>query len=231
MSAHDEAEDEREAGATGAVSRRRAVQLLGAAPVLAALQWHERDVERAARLVRALPAASAYAPAYFTEAEWRTVRLLVDYVIPRDARSGSATDAKVPEFMDFMLSDQLAAGNMVTMRTTMRTGLAWLDAECVRRFDRPFADCADAQRRQVLDAIAWPRRAHLPMADGVTFFTSFRDMTASGFFSSEMGWKDLQYMGHTFVPEWQGCPEPALRKLGVSYAVMQSRVPVEDRRG
>lgn len=231
MSAHDETGHEGEEGAVGAVSRRRAVQLLGAAPVLAALQWHERDVERAARLVRSLPAASDYAPAFFTEAEWRTVRLLVDYVIPRDARSGSATDAKVPEFMDFMLSDAQAAGNMVTMRTTMRAGLAWLNGECVRRFERPFADSTDAQRREVLDAIAWPRRAHLPMADGVNFFNSFRDMTASGFFSSEMGWKDLQYMGHTFVPEWQGCPEPALRKLGVSYAVMETRVPVEDRRG
>ncbi len=49
------------------------------------------------------------------------------------------------------------------------------------------------------------------------FFNSFRDLTASGFWSSEMGVKDLQYRGNAFVPEWTGCPDAALRKIGVRY--------------
>lgn len=209
------------------MSRRDAVKLLSMAPLLGVLEWSAVDVGRAARFVNRLADATReYEPRFFTAAEWRAVNILVDYVIPRDDRSGSATDAKVPEFMDFMLSDELTATSDAT-RTAMREGLLWLDEECGRRFRRPFSDCSDAQRRQLLDDIAWPRRARPEMADGVAFFNRFRDMTAAGFFSSSIGWRDLEYQGHTFVTDWNGCPEPALRKLGVSEDLMNTRIPVE----
>lgn len=215
------------------ISRRAAVSLsvLGVATVAGALKWSGVDVDRAARFVRGLPAATAgegpaTTPAFFTAHEWTTVRLLVDYVIPRDERSGSATDAKVPEYMDFLLAEKDASENS---KLAMRGGLAWIDAECRRRFEQPFAGCTDAQRRLLLDDIAWPARARPALSQGVAFFNRFRDMTASGFFSSEVGWKDLQYMGHTFVPEWQGCPQPALDRLGVSHDVMTTRVPPQQR--
>jgi hypothetical protein len=35
-----------------------------------------------------------------------------------------------------------------------------------------------------------------------------------------MGWKDLRYLGNVFNPNWDGCPQAALDKLGVSYSVM-----------
>ena len=147
--------------------------------------------------------------------------MLADYVIPRDERSGSATDAKVPEFMDFIMADPDGSDNA---RLAMRGGLAWLDNESRRRFDQPFTAATDAQRRAILDDIAWPNKARPEMSHGVAFFNRFRDMTASGFFSSETGWKDLRYMGNTFVPEWTGCPPEALAKLGVSYDLMKTRV-------
>ncbi|HUF26451.1 MAG TPA: gluconate 2-dehydrogenase subunit 3 family protein [Gemmatimonadaceae bacterium] len=201
--------------------------MLGVAPVLGALEWTGVDLERAARAVARLePGAQGYAPRFFTAAEWRTVNVLVDYVIPRDERSGSATDAKVPEFMDFMLSDPETATSEAS-KTGMRSGLAWLDAESGRRFSRTFVDATDSQRRSVLDDIAWPSRAPAAMREGVTFFNRFRDMTAAGFFSSQIGWQDLEYIGHTFVPQWNGCPEPAMRKLGVSHDLMSTRVPVQ----
>jgi hypothetical protein len=70
----------------------------------------------------------------------------------------------------------------------------------------------------VLDDIAWPEKAVPAMSTGVAFFNRFRDSVASAFYSSPTGWKDLQYVGNVFNPNWNGCPEPALRKLGVSYA-------------
>jgi hypothetical protein len=45
----------------------------------------------------------------------------------------------------------------------------------------------------------------------------FRDMTASGFWTSKIGVTDLDYQGNTFVMEWKGCPPAALQKLGVQY--------------
>ena len=201
------------------IHRRAMVKLLGLAPIAATLEWTGVDIDRAARKVAALGPSSAqsaalFAPSFFTADEWQTVRVLVDYVIPKDDRSGSATDAKVPEFMDFILADADAS---TAARDGIRGGLAWLDTESTERFGKTFVAATDAQRRQILDDIAWPAKARPEMSHGVAFFNRFRDLTASGFFSSAMGFEDLKYMGNTFVPEWNGCPPEALAKLGVSY--------------
>lgn len=197
------------------VNRRDAIRLLAAAPV-AALTLSRTELDRAAQharnaLERFAARGEAYVPKFFTAHEWRTVRVLSDMVIPRDQRSGSATDAGVPEFMDFIMTEYPSS------QKRMRDGLAWLDAECQRRHTRSFVASTLKERASVLDDIAWPRRARAEMKDGVTFFSSFRDLTASGFWSSRMGVKDLQYMGNTAIAEWKGCPPAALRKLGVSY--------------
>jgi gluconate 2-dehydrogenase gamma chain len=196
-----------------ALSRRQAIGLAAAAAALPALDWTDAQAQHAAQLVRrAAPRSEWQAPKFFTADEWELVRLLVDYVIPKDAKSGSATDAKVPEFMDYMMSDPEASP---ASRLAMRGGLAWLDTESGRRFGTGFVASADAQRRAILDDIAWPERARPEMSHGVAFFNRFRDLTASGFFSSAIGYADLDYRGNVFVAEWTGCPPEALRKLGL----------------
>jgi gluconate 2-dehydrogenase gamma chain len=194
------------------MKRREAVHLLAAAPVAAAFRWAPESVREAAALARAARERGVpYEPKHFTPHEWDTVRLLVDLIIPKDERSGSATDAGVPEFMDFMLGDD------PDLETPTRGGLAWLDHECDDRFGKTFLGASEAERTAVLDDIAWPKRAKPEHAAGVAFFNSFRDLTASGFFSSRMGVQDLRYIGNTVVAEWKGCPPEALAKLGVSY--------------
>jgi len=195
------------------LTRREAVQLLGALPFATLFSLPAVDRDRAQAFVdAALEEGTAFAPRFFTAGELRTVRILAEMIIPRDGRSGGATDAGVPEFMDFMMMDR--PGN----QKWMRDGLVWLDAQSNSRFSKPFAEAATAQREAILNDIAWPARAPASMAPGVSFFNRFRDLTASGFWSSRMGVKDLQYVGNVFVPEWNGCPPAALRKLGVSYA-------------
>jgi gluconate 2-dehydrogenase gamma chain len=150
-----------------------------------------------------------YVPKQFTPDEWRLVRMLVDYLIPRDARSGSATDAGVPEFMDFML------GEYTSMRTWMRNGLGWMNAESRKRFQKSFVSATDAQRREILDAIAFPKRAAADVKAGVEFFNNLRNLTASGFYSSRIGIADLGYTGNRPVAEWKGTPPEVMRKLGL----------------
>jgi len=194
------------------MDRRSAVSLLAVAPVAAAFRWAPESVREASALARvALERAAPYDPKNFTAREWETVRLLVDLIIPKDERSGSATDAGVPEFMDFMLGDD------PDLQTPIRGGLAWLDHECDDRYGKTFVTCTDAERAGLLDDIAWPKKSKREHAAGVAFFNSFRDFTASGFFSSKLGVQDLRYIGNTFVAEWKGCPPEALAKLGVSY--------------
>lgn len=193
-----------------AIDRREAVQRLAAVSAGLAFTWTDGELFRVHGRRRAAAAEGRpFAPAFFTADEYETVRVLVDLIIPRDARSGSATDAGVPEFMDFMMIDRPDG------QTRMRGGLVWLDAECRERFGANFTDCADAQRRELLDLIAWPARAPAELSHGVQFFNMFRDLTSSGFWSSRMGVEDLRYIGNTYVAEWTGCPEEQLRKIGL----------------
>ena len=199
------------------ITRRTALKLVGSAPVAAALAWTPVEAQQAyARLQQAQRTAArtgaAVTPAFFTAHEYESVGVLADLIIPKDERSGSATDAGVPAFMDFMMTDQ------PRRQTAMRGGLALIDQICERRFDdKTFIGCTDEQRRQLLDDIAFPAKAKPGMSQAVAFFASFRDLTASGFWTTRMGIDDLQYQGNVFISKWNGCPDAALKKLGVSY--------------
>jgi len=198
------------------VKRREALGVLAAGTAATLFDWTPAEagqaIQRGAEARAAASRSTAFQPKFFTAHEYETVRTLVDVIIPKDERSGSATDAGVPEFMDFLMTD-----GSEDRRLAMRGGLAWLEIQCRKRFAKTFTECTAAERATVLDAIAWPARATPDMSQGVAFFNSFRDLTASGFWSSKMGVEDLRYQGNTFVPEWKGCPPHALRKLGVEY--------------
>ncbi len=201
------------------LNRRDALRLLGVlplAPALApgspahaaagALAWTDPEVAQAARRAAALEPEQQgpYKPRFFTPHEYATVRVLADMVIPADEKSGSATAARVPEFIDFMMMD---GGE--PRRVAMRGGLAWLDTESEKRFDQKFVAATAAQRGKILDDIAWPKRAPASLSHGVAFFNRFRDLTAAGFFSSEMGHRDLAFQGNVPVMEWKGCGDAA----------------------
>ena len=202
------------------MKRRDVLRLLLAAPAVG-FTWTEAEAWQAGTAVqtaRTAATAKPFVPKFFTAAEFRLVQTLADIVIPKDERSGSASDAGVPEFMDFMMLDQPAR------QIPMRGGLAWLDVECQERFDKLFVDCVASEQTAVLDDIAWPSRAVVapgqpahPLRHGIAFFTSFRDLTSAGFWTTRMGIDDLQYLGNRSVAKWTGCPEEALKKLGVRY--------------
>jgi gluconate 2-dehydrogenase gamma chain len=199
------------------ISRRKALQLFTSVPVAAAaIVWTSSETEAAqtqAQSARrqAAERGTAFQPQFFTRHEYATVTLLADLIIPRDERSGSAGDAGVPEFMDFMMIDQ------PVRQTAMRGGLAFIDHLCDARFDKSLIDCSDVEQRQVLDELAYPGKVDPALAHGAAFFSSFRDLTASGFWTSKMGIEDLQYLGNRPVAEWNGCPSEALEHLGVKY--------------
>ncbi len=201
------------------ISRRRALQTLGAVPVAAGLTWTQADAEaqeahqhRPATKKTPAGRKGPYKPKFFTAHEWATVNVLVDLIIPKDERSGSATDAGVPEYIDFVMTDRLQ------YQTAIRGGLRWLDTQSNVRFGKTFVDAAPAERNALLDDIAWPAKAKPEYSQGAAFFSRFRDLTAGGFFSSKMGAADLKYMGNVPVAEWKGCPPEALQRLGLTAA-------------
>jgi hypothetical protein len=193
--------------------RRAMLKMMMALPIAGLLPLSSL----AAQVARSLPdaaevpdGATPWKLRVFTAHEWATVVALSDWILPADEVSGSATDAGVPEFMDDWLDFQ--GGDLLV---EIREGLGWLDAECHRSFGQNFVDCSSTQQQHILDRIAWPEKASAADAHAVAFFNQFRDLTLSGFYTSEMGTRDLPYIGNEPQAEWQGCPTAVLAKLGV----------------
>ena len=187
------------------LSRREVLGLLGVALAAGAAGCRPETVQKAAN--RAAP----YTPKFFTPEEYATVAVLADLTLPADARGPGATAAGVPEFIDFVMVEEM------DNRERMRSGLAWLDTESTSRFGKAFSGAGETDQKKILDDIAWPRKAAPQFAEAAKFFNEFRNLTATGYWSSKFGVEDLKYIGNTFVQQWTGCPEPQLKKLGVSY--------------
>lgn len=147
---------------------------------------------------------------YFTPDEMATITILGDIIIPKDEHSGSASEAKVQEFIEFIVKD------MPAHQIPMRGGLRWLDVQCLNRYGKAFKDCPHPQQIEMVEEIAWPEKAKPEMAQGVNFFNLVRNLVATGFFTSEMGVKDLDYKGN--VPnQWNGVPDDVLKQYGLAY--------------
>jgi len=147
---------------------------------------------------------------FFDEHEMKTLTILVDIIIPRDEVSGSATDAKVPEFLEFIVKD------ISRHKIPMRGGLKWLDVQCLNRYANSFADCTSIQQIEMVDRIAYPEKAAFDMKQGVAFFNLLRDLTATGFYTSQIGIKDIGYVGNK-PNQWDGVPQDVLDQYGVKY--------------
>ncbi len=148
---------------------------------------------------------------FFTPVEMATIKVLVDIIIPADGTSGSASQAGVPEFIEFISKD------MPQHQTPLRGGLMWLDTISKKTFGGKFTTLSSANRLKIVDLIAFPNLAKPEHSQGVSFFNLMRNLTATGFFTSKMGMEDLGYKGNT-PNQWDGVPQAVLDKYNLSYA-------------
>mgnify|MGYP001770781980 CR=1 FL=1 len=162
---------------------------------------------------------------FFTDHELKTITVLADIIIPADEISGSASEAKVPEFIEFIVKD------MPDHQLPMRGGLKWLDMQCLKRYNKTFVDCSQQQKMEMADDIAYPElewtdekgnkkkkgKTKLGMEQGVAFFSLMRNLTATGFYTSEIGLKDIGYAGNA-ANQWNGVPDEVLKQYGLAYS-------------
>ena len=158
--------------------------------------------EMAHRMIAAEQAAGGYTPKFFAAHQYQTLRSLCEAILPADADSGGAIAAGAPEFIDLLTSEnpdyQLRLGG----------GLMWLDGLCDDRYSKTYLDCTPAQQKEVLDLISYRANGEkdASLKPGVSFFSFLRELTADGFFTSEIGIKYLGYIGNTHLKEFPGCP-------------------------
>ena len=208
MAENEKSEAQVESQSAG-ISRRDIFHIIGSVPVAVAagvpVRAAEHDHAHAGQDQKPATRKGPYERKVFNDQQWRTVHVLCDLIIPADDRSGSATQAGVPEFIDDWIDFRKQESGNDLLEAQILGGLMWLDRESAKLSGKEFADAAADQQKQLLDRIAWPERAANEDHPWVQFFNEFRDLTVSGFFSSKMGVADLPYLGNTAVAQWKGC--------------------------
>ncbi|AOS45445.1 hypothetical protein Verru16b_02526 [Lacunisphaera limnophila] len=148
-----------------------------------------------------------------TDAQRRTAAALCGLIIPAEGSVPSAADLMVHDFIDEWISSPYP--DQQADRATVLAGLAWIDTESRRRFGADFADLTPAQMAAIADDVCHAPDAKPEHVEGARFFAKFRDLTASGFFTTPEGMYDLGYRGNTPLAEFKGPPREVLEKLGL----------------
>ena len=151
-----------------------------------------------------------FAKNYFSEHELVTIAILCDIILPSDHPNGGALDAGLPEFVEFMVKDRQ------NMKLPLRGGIAWLDSYAVAAYGADFINITEPERLAICDRIAWPDVKDPVLRPGIRFFSLMRDLTLTGYYTTEQGFRDLGYLGNV-ANVWDGVPEEVLRRHGVQY--------------
>ncbi|WP_336516689.1 gluconate 2-dehydrogenase subunit 3 family protein [Pollutibacter soli] len=161
---------------------------------------------------------------FLTAAELSTITVLGDWIIPKDEKSGSASDAGVPAFIDFIVKDQ------PRLQTPIRGGLRWIDMKAANMYGTSFTGSSKEQQQVILDLIAYPEDVLPENKQGAAFFTQLRNLVAMGFFSSKMGIEDMGYQGNK-PNAWDGVPEDVLKQYNLAYdeQTLKECLKIEDR--
>jgi len=154
--------------------------------------------------------AKLKAEQFFNEHELTTIAVLCDIILPANDQFGSATDAGVAEFIEFMAKD------LPYHQLPIRGGLMWLDNQSNKQFAKEFKACSDEQQISIIDDIAYPDQATPEVEQGVKFFSLMRNLTLTGYYTTKMGLEDLGYKGNV-ANVWDGVPDDVLEKHGLAY--------------
>jgi Gluconate 2-dehydrogenase subunit 3 len=150
-------------------------------------------------------------PLTFSYEQRRAVAALCDVIIPGDERSPGASSVGVPDFMDEWISAPYP--EQQNDRKEILAGLAWLDGESQKRFQKMFARLSEVQQREICDDICFVRNAKPEFKTAANFFAKFRNLAAGGFYTTPQGWKDIQYTGNVALAKFDGPPPEVLKFL------------------
>jgi len=159
----------------------------------------ERDIEITAEI-------------FLNEHELETIAVLCDIILPATDTAGSANDAEVPAFIDFIVKD------IPSHQLPIRGGLMWLDSESNQRFNKVFKSCEAGEQIAIIEDIAYPDpTGEKPlMTHGIRFFNLMRNLTLTGYYTTKTGIDDLGYVGNQ-ATLWDGVPAEVLAEHEVDY--------------
>jgi hypothetical protein len=143
-----------------------------------------------------------------------TTAALCDLIIPADDHSPAASSVGVVDFIDEWISAPYPQQR--GDREIVLPGLIWIEAEALRRCGKTFVAADPAQKAAIADDICSANKAASQFQAAAKFFAKFRDLTAGGFYTTPVGWKDLGYVGNVSLEKFDGPPLEAMKKAGVA---------------
>ncbi len=170
------------------------------------------DLEAAQHVHNAVATKSGgpYTPKFFKPAEWQTMRILADLIVPADEESKGALDAHAPEFIDVLCSQN------EELALIYSGGLAWLEAAMRRRYSKGFADASGEQRLELLNLIAYRKNNSPELGPGIKFFSWARKMVVDGYYTHPVGIAQVGYMGNSAMTTFHVPAE------AIEYAIKRS---------
>ncbi len=154
--------------------------------------------------------AEIFGEDFFSDHELVTIAVLCDIILPGDHPNGGALDAGVPDFVEFMAKER------ENYKVPLRGGVMWLDNYAIDQYGANFVSVSEEQRLAICDAIAWPDVEDPVLQPGIRFFSLVRDLTMTGYYTTELGFRDLGYQGNR-PNVWDGVPEAVLNRHGKQY--------------
>ena len=153
---------------------------------------------------------TAYQALFFSPAEYNTVDILAEHIIPKDSTAG-AHEAGVAEFIDFTVSHD------AELQYPFRTGLAWLDAFATEKKGARFSALGPHDREELLRKLAYRAEQSRTEIEGQEFFALMRKYTVLGYYTSRVGLEELDYPGLRLYSASPECPhkdDPEHKHLG-----------------
>jgi gluconate 2-dehydrogenase gamma chain len=183
------------------IQRREMLRILGTAAAAATFpgfsQWGFACGHIGNAALQIKPAV--YRPQFFTAVEYAMVERLAEVIIPRDSTPG-AKEAGVAEFVDFMVSSN------PEVQYPFRMGLGWLNARAEDLNGKRFVELTAEQQTSLLEPLGFKDKARPGEEPGREFFAMMREYTVTGFYTSEIGFKELDNPALKFYAESPKCP-------------------------
>jgi gluconate 2-dehydrogenase gamma chain len=183
------------------IERREILRILtiaaGAATFPGFSKWAFACSHLGSPLAQIKPAV--YRPVFFSAPEYALVERLTDLIIPADDTPG-ARDAGVSEFIDLMASRD------PELQRDFRAGLTWLNKRSHETGGKAFVTLNSDQQTALLESLAYRKKFRAGDEPGRQFFDLVREYTVMGFYTSEIGLKELDYPGLEFYAESPACP-------------------------
>lgn len=152
-------------------------------------------------------------PRKLSASELVTLTALCDVIIPADAKSPSASAVGVPAYINEYVSAPY--DNSARDLVRVRGGISWLNLESNKRFSRNFSRLTLAQKTAICDDICFLPKAAPEFQQGARFFDLIRDLSATAFYTTDAGMRDIGYVGNMALPKWDPPPAAVLKHLGL----------------